>query len=77
MSEKITLKPCPFCGVTPEIYWESWEEISPSSGAWVLEANHKNGCFIRAINGRNLTGRTTSFNKEFLTDVWNRRTGDE
>lgn len=67
------LKPCPFCGVTPTIEWDAWEDISPTSGVFVLEANHKSGCFIRAMNGFNSTGRMSAYNKTVLKDAWNRR----
>ena len=70
------LKPCPFCGVTPTLVWEPWKEISDKSGAYVLEANHKQGCFIRAMNGTNKTGRMTAFNKKCLEEAWNRRAGN-
>ena len=26
------LKPCPFCGVMPHIYWEAWKDISRMRG---------------------------------------------
>lgn len=70
------LKPCPFCGAIPRLYWEPWNEISSDSGIYVLEADHKTSCYIRHINGLNLTGRTSAFNKECLVDWWNRRAGD-
>lgn len=70
------LKPCPFCGVFPRLYWESWSEISENAGTYVIEADHKNNCFIKAMNGMNKTGRMSSFNEECLIKSWNRRVGD-
>lgn len=67
------LKPCPFCGVTPRIRREQWREISETSGAYVLEAKHRAGCFIRSMNGTNLDGRMTAFNEKCLIEAWNRR----
>lgn len=69
----IKLKPCPFCGATPKLYWESWDEISATSGCYVLEAKHKNECFIALMNGFNFSGRMSSFNEKHLIDAWNRR----
>lgn len=71
------LKPCPFCGVKPRLYWESWKEISPESGIYVLEANHTNNCYIYRINGMNSTGRASSRSKVCLVEWWNRRVKDE
>lgn len=73
----INLKPCPFCGVKPTIRWESWKEISPNSGCYVLEANHTNDCFIMHMNGTNKTGRISSFNAKCIVDWWNRRASEE
>lgn len=33
MTDEI-LKPCPFCGVKPRLYWEAWKDISPDAGVW-------------------------------------------
>lgn len=70
------LKPCPFCGVVPAINWEAWKEISPKSGAYVLEANHYDWCFLRKMNGTNYKGRMTAFNEDALVEAWNRRAND-
>lgn len=67
------LKPCPFCGCVPTVEWENWSEISPTSGAWRLYANHDGMCFIRKMDGLNILGRITSFNKERIIEMWNRR----
>lgn len=67
------LRPCPFCGVIPTIRWEEWKEISDTSGAYVLEAPHRDVCFINRMNGTNNTGRKTAFNKQVLIDSWNYR----
>ena len=67
------LKRCPFCGVAPRLYWESWSEISENAGTYVLEADHRNCCFIVSMNGFNITGKMTSFNKDFLIEAWNGR----
>lgn len=71
------LKPCPFCGVIPILYWERWDEISPDSGCYHLEANHTKDCYILHMNGMNIKGRTSAFNKECLVDWWNRRAKDD
>lgn len=71
------LKPCPFCGAIPDIFWEPWREISEDAGAYVLEANHTHECFIVRMNGMNFRGRMTSFNKDSLIDAWNRRVDNE
>ena len=71
------LKPCPFCGAVPRLYWEPWKEISPTCGIYVLEADHKDSCYISHINGMNLTGRTSASNKKCLIDWWNRRASDD
>lgn len=71
------LKPCPFCGAIPTIEWEKWGEISETSGIYVLEANHKSCCFIRLMNGMNITGRMSAWNKTMLADAWNRRKSDD
>ena len=71
------LKPCPFCGEIPTIKWESWKEISPDSGIYVLECHHKNECYIPHINGLNVTGRTIANSKQVLIDWWNRRISDD
>lgn len=70
------LKPCPFCGVVPKLWWEAWREISPVSGCYHLEAQHTKDCYILHMNGMNSTGRTSAFNKECLIDLWNRRAGE-
>ena len=70
------LKPCPFCGVIPNLWWDAWEEISPESGCYHLEANHTEDCYITHMNGMNSTGRTSASNKECLIDWWNRRMGE-
>lgn len=67
------LKPCPFCGVVPTLKWESWTEISPDSGCYVISAEHRISCYISHINGMNTTGRISAFNKECLIDYWNTR----
>ena len=67
------LKPCPYCGVTPKIRWEQWREISETSGAYVLDANHRYGCFFRSMNGTNYCGRMSAFNEKCLVEAWNRR----
>ena len=71
------LKPCPFCGVIPTVKWDAWKEISPKSGCYHLEANHTKDCYILHMNGMNLTGRSSAFNKECLIDWWNRRAKDD
>lgn len=74
------LKPCPWCGVIPTIKWVEWKDISPDSpdcGIYRLEADHLDGCYIRMINGMNLTGQASSGRKERLADAWNRRVNDE
>ena len=73
----IKLKPCPFCGVVPQIRWEPWAEISSDAGIYKLDARHREGCFIRAINGMNPTGGSSSSNKEHLIETWNRRVEHE
>ena len=70
------LKPCPWCGAIPTIKWVEWKEISPDCGIYRLEADHLDGCYIRMINGMNLTGQASSNSKERLADAWNRRTND-
>ena len=67
------LKPCPFCGAVPVIEWEAWKEISETSGIYVLQANHRTGCFIRAMNGTNATARMSASCKGVLQKTWNRR----
>ena len=71
------LKPCPFCGVIPRIYWEPWLEISETAGCYVLEANHNSGCFIPSMNGMNKSGKMSAFNDKCLIEAWNRRAGEE
>ena len=71
------LKPCPFCGVIPTVKWDAWEEISPKSGCYHLEANHTKDCYILHMNGTNSTGQSSAFNKECLIDWWNRRAEHE
>lgn len=75
MSER-RIKPCPFCGVVPKIYWQPWTEISENCGIYHLEAEHKSNCFIRHINGMNLTGQSSASNKEWLLETWNNRYED-
>lgn len=70
------LKPCPFCGAVPRLYWDAWEEISETAGTYVLEANHQKGCFIRALNGTNKYCTMTALNEKRLIDAWNRRASD-
>ena len=67
------LKPCPFCGVTPHIYWEAWKDISPDAGVWKLEANHKDSCYITHINGTNISGRSSAKGLSQLVEWWNHR----
>ena len=71
------LKPCPFCGVIPRLYWNHWTEISETAGTYILEAEHKPGCFIRSMNGMNKNGRMSAFNEKCLIEAWNRRAGEE
>ena len=71
------LKPCPFCGAIPRIYWEPWLEISETAGCYVLEANHNSGCFIPSMNGMNKSGKMSAFNDKCLIEAWNRRAGEE
>ena len=71
------LKPCPFCGVIPRLYWNPWPEISENAGAYILEAEHRPGCFIRSMNGMNKNGRMSAFNDKCLIEAWNRRAGEE
>ncbi len=73
----MTLKPCPFCGVVPRIYWEPWKDISETAGIYVLEANHKNECYIPSICGMNATGMCISKNETALINTWNRRFNEE
>lgn len=67
------LKPCPFCGVVPEIRWEKWSEISEDSGVYVLEALHNDKCYFVSMNGTNNKARKSAFNKECLIEAWNTR----
>ena len=67
------LKPCPFCGVMPHIYWEAWKDISPDAGVWKLEANHKDSCYITHINGTNISGRSSARRLSQLVEWWNHR----
>lgn len=67
------LKPCPFCGAVPTIRWEKWEEISDTSGIYVLEAFHKHGCYIRHMDGLDRKGTTHSPYKDVLINRWNTR----
>lgn len=67
------LKPCPFCGVVPTLEWEEWKEISETAGVYVLEANHREQCFFRMMNGMNSVGRMSSSNLRRLEEVWNDR----
>lgn len=74
---EVKLKPCPFCGAIPRLYWEPWKEISPTSGCYVLEADHTDKCYILHMNGTNSTGRTSAFNTECLIRYWNHRSGED
>lgn len=78
MSELISrqLKPCPFCGCIPKLYWERWNEISERAGTYVLEANHSRDCFIYQMNGMNTTGKATSHSARILIEMWNTRLGE-
>ena len=67
------LKPCPWCGVIPTVIWEEWKDISPTCGIYKIKANHLRGCYIRKINGMNLTGEASSKSAERLVESWNRR----
>ena len=67
------LKPCPFCGAMPHIYWEAWKDISPDAGVWKLEANHKDSCYITHINGTNISGRSSAKSLSKLVEWWNHR----
>ena len=69
------LLPCPFCGAIPKIRWEPWKDISETAGVYVLEANHKVGCFIVQMNGTNYKGRMSAFNDDVLKKAWNTRYG--
>ena len=71
--EMTELKPCPFCGVMPHIYWEAWKDISPDAGVWKLEANHKDSCYITHINGMNISGRSSARRLSQLVEWWNHR----
>lgn len=73
MTEMTELKPCPFCGVMPHIYWEAWTDISPDAGVWKLEANHKDSCYITHINGTNISGRSSARRLSQLVEWWNHR----
>lgn len=75
--QETNLKPCPFCGAVPTIKWEAWKEISPTCGIWVLEAEHRNGCYIRFMNGTNSTGQACGTNKQRLADAWNKRASND
>ena len=75
MADEI-LKPCPFCGVKPRLYWEAWKDISPDAGVWKLEANHKDSCYITHINGMNTTGRSCAGRMSRLVEWWNHREKD-
>ena len=69
----VDLKPCPFCGVVPNIKWETWDDVGENAGVYHLEAPHRSGCFIRAMNGTNYMGQMSSFNITSLVEAWNRR----
>lgn len=73
----INLKPCPFCGVKPRLYWEAWKDISPDAGIWKLEADHKADCYITHINGTNYTGRSSSGSVSRLAEWWNHRENED
>lgn len=73
IDKETNLRPCPFCGVIPILYWEDWKDISSESGCYHIEADHRKECYILHINGMNSTGRISSFNKKCLIDWWNRR----
>lgn len=73
MEKRENLKPCPFCGVMPHIYWEAWKDISPDAGVWKLEANHKDSCYITHINGTNISGRSSARRLSQLVEWWNHR----
>ena len=81
MSEE--LKPCPFCGVIPILYCDitDWKgkpvykanENGYRPTEYWLKAKHKQGCFIRSMNGTNLEGEIIASNSEILIELWNRR----
>jgi len=85
--EQTNLRPCPFCGAVPTIYCDltDWRgravyqkyanEYRPTS--YILKANHRDGCYIRSMNGTNSEGKTTSCNWQSLVEKWNRRFTDE
>ena len=75
MADEI-LKPCPFCGVKPRLYWKAWKDVSPDAGVWELEANHKDSCYITHINGMNITGRSCAGCMSRLVEWWNHREKD-
>ena len=73
MNRMTELKPCPFCGVMPHIYWEAWKDISPDAGVWKLKANHKDSCYFTHINGKNISGRSSARRLSQLVEWWNHR----
>ena len=79
------LKPCPFCGVYPTLIcditdWKGEPVYAPNEKgyrptSYFLKAQHKDGCFIRHMNGMNSEGRIDAFNWQCLVEFWNRRRG--
>ena len=67
------LKPCPFCGAVPKIEWHAWKEISETSGAYYLTAEHTEDCFFVRKNGMPPYGEMTDSNKDRIITAWNRR----
>lgn len=77
------LKPCPFCGVIPVLYcdltdWRGIPRYKPNEKgyrptSYVLQAEHKKQCYIRGMDGMNLSGRSTASNWQCLVEWWNRR----
>lgn len=75
--QEIELKPCPFCGVVPTIRWEEWKDISKTAGIYVLEAKHRERCFLRLMNGMNDSGKMSSNNLRLLEETWNERISED
>ena len=71
------IKPCPFCGAAPKIYWQRLPEISENGGIYQLKVEHKPNCFIKHINnGMDLFGQFSATDKEWLLETWNNRYED-
>lgn len=77
------LKPCPFCGAMPRVWcdltdWRGKPVYKPDANgyrpiAYILEAEHKWGCFIRHMDGMNQKGRITALNIGIILNTWNGR----